>query len=100
MSLINNIKGFVTNADLYSQQIDFTYRENKSFSTTCGGCVSLVLGGILFLYTLFLIFKTFSREDPIIVKNDFQLETPYLINIIKDISFSARNEKKYLFNLT
>ena len=66
-TIIDSIKSYshskVKDCDLFSQNIQLTYKGNDKFTTFFGGVVSIFIMALLFVYGISLFVIMFNRED-------------------------------------
>jgi len=67
--------------DMYGQPIQFSYKNKNTFSTLCGGFISLIIISFLIIYFVMLILDIMSRKYPIIVTTVTSYEFSPSINI-------------------
>ena len=54
---------FIKRFDLFSQKIMLTYKGESSFSTFLGGFTSLIILGIVWIYSIFLLQIMLNRQN-------------------------------------
>jgi len=61
---MNNIEQALKFFDMYGQSVNFSYMGKSTFSTTCGGLVSIIIIGLLLYYSITLILLMVFHNEP------------------------------------
>jgi hypothetical protein len=72
---------FFENIDMYGQPIQFTYKNKNTFSTICGGFISIIIISFLIIYFVMLVLDIINRKYPIVVNTITSYDFAPLINI-------------------
>ena len=80
------------NFDFFARPITFKYNKNEYFKTSCGGCVSLTVIGILVAYLVYLLLIMINREFPeIVTRKIYDDYHNFEISVLRDPAIDDNN---------
>ena len=65
-SLDEGLKAF----DLFGERVQFTFENNRTFTTKIGGCMSLISIILMLVFTALRTLKLVSKNDPFFMSTD------------------------------
>ena len=63
MASANSVENFFKAFDMYGQSANFSYMGKSYFSTTCGGCISIVISILLIYYFIVLVLEMVVKTE-------------------------------------
>ena len=79
----NVLKG----VDMFGQRVNFTFKQNKTYNTSLGGCISLLCIILLGSFFVTRTSKVLSKEDPFFAMTSQVQEEGSVIEDLWDLGF-------------
>ena len=81
--------------DIFGKQILFTYNKKSNFSTPWGGFISIIILGLIFGYTYFMLLSMYKHDNPNIIESLENYDPPPQINVFADNGSSLSYDDEF-----